>query len=116
MTNDNKKFLTEKVLENECWHEWRNDEEELDRQCHKCKSWQTRVGVNRTFTTEADMMDLFRAINKAGKWDAFDNFTWERRSGKRPSVAHTAWLFLRSTPEEFEAACQMVCDFIRTQS
>ena len=34
------------------------------------------------FTTRDDMMDLYEAIEKAGKWDDFDNYCNVRRNEK----------------------------------
>jgi len=62
------------------------------------------------FTTRDDMMDLYEAIEKAGKWDDFDNYSWNYRKGVNPEISHTTWLFCLSGVG-YEDRCQMVSEF-----
>ena len=71
-------------------------------------------GINRTFTTRDDMMDLYQVIEKAGKWDDFDNYSWNYRKGVKPEISHTTWLFCLSGVG-YEDRCQMVAEFLEKE-
>lgn len=79
------------------------------RYCVVPKNHQTR-----TFTTEADMMTLYRAIQKMGKWGSFylyslQRFT-EREDAKIDPCGMMSWLFCLNG-EGYEERCQMVADW-----
>ena len=67
------------------------------------------------FTTRDDMMDLYEAIKKAGKWRNFLNWVFNDleepgRGDSYYSTASIAWLFCLSG-EGYEDRCQMVEEF-----
>ena len=115
-------FLTEKVLK-ECWHEWRKyTEVGLQAKC-SCGilfdvTTYNRADIlykhkNRTFDNRTDMMDLYEAIERDGKWDTF---FWDVASLCYPRIygigcsETTAWLFCLYG-EGYEDRCKMVAEF-----
>ena len=104
MDDETRQFLTEKVL-GECWYV---------PVCAYCgspnKDFALPLEENRTFSTRDDMMDLYQEIEKAGKWDDFDNYSWNYRKGVNPEISHTTWLFCLSGVG-YEDRCQMVSEF-----
>ena len=68
---------------------------------------------NRTFDNRDDMMDLYEAIEKDGKWDTF---FWNVASLCRPRIhgigcsETTTWLFCLNG-EGYEDRCKMVAEF-----
>jgi hypothetical protein len=56
------------------------------------------------------MMDLYQAIEKAGKWDDFDNYSWNYRKGVKPEISHTTWLFCLDG-KDYEPRCKLVSEF-----
>ena len=122
MDDETRQFLTEKVL-GECWHEpdsecalgrEYNGGEMIKQKCLKCGCLLSTTyqiyEENRTFDNRDDMMDLYQAIEKAGKWDDFDNYSWNYRKGVKPEISHTTWLFCLSG-EGYEDRCKMVAEF-----
>jgi hypothetical protein len=120
MDIETRKYLTEKVL-GECWHD--EDEYIPPYECQdfhggkmpflgdpRCHHFQCKPPDNCAFTTRDDMMDLYQAIEKAGKWDDFDNYSWNYRKGVKPEISHTTWLFCLSG-EGYEDRCKMVAEF-----
>jgi hypothetical protein len=68
MPEEAKRFLTEEVL-GECWHQ--------ESMCYpkgKCAICGCSIFNRRTFTTDQDMVDLFRGLVKMGKWVEFVTF------------------------------------------
>lgn len=70
--------------------------------------------VNRTFTTERDMMTLYRKLWETGKWEDF----WCAKHLAVPfntigssTGKFSAWLFCLSG-EGYEEACKRVDDFL----
>ena len=97
-------FLTEKVLK-ECWHCFIGD---LGR-CGKCGKYDS----NRKFNSRNDMMDLYEAIERDGKWE---DFFWDFAFQRKPEnygfgeAETTTWLFCLSG-EGYEDRCKMVAEF-----
>jgi len=121
MNEQDQKLLTEKM--GECWHEpdsecalgrEYNGGEMIKQKCLKCGCLLSTTyqiyEENRTFDNRDDMMDLYQAIEKAGKWDDFDNYSWNYRKGVKPEISHTTWLFCLSG-EGYEDRCKMVAEF-----
>jgi hypothetical protein len=122
LTEVDKQYATEKIL-GECWHEgilldakkWKNIWRcscgtgftylKDDMQVH-CKI------NNRPFTTQADVMALYVAIFKAGKWRDFGVFAYEKWDEESSSNWFDAWLFCLSG-EGYEERCKMVADFMK---
>ena len=108
-------FLTENVLK-ECWHIWVNEYDKFPgAYCSKCKQDLTQLfgDGNRTFNNRNDLMDLYQAIEKDGKWDEFFWFSASRCNPKRDGLGcseTTAWLFCLSG-EGYEDRCKMVAEF-----
>jgi hypothetical protein len=73
LTDEQKKMLTEEVL-GECWHEG-SMPINCGYRCIKCGDTYT---VNRPFTTDADMMALYRAIRKNDSWFSFCDFARQK--------------------------------------
>ena len=84
------------------------------RQVMDTREKQTRQALTKENMTlqssRDDMMDLYQAIEKAGKWDDFDNYSWNYRKGVKPEISHTTWLFCLSG-EGYEDRCKMVAEF-----
>ena len=119
MNDDRRKMLTEYI--GEVWVE------------HDNPSQQIYVGKvcidkstlsNRTFSTRDDMMDLYQAIEKAGKWRNFLNWVFNDleepdRGDSYYSTASIAWLFCLCkrwvtwdlSGEGYEDRCKMVSEF-----
>ena len=100
-------FLTEQVLK-ECWHSkteiWAKDI------CRRCGQLPYD---NRTFDNRDDMMDLYEAIERDGKWeDFFWDFAFQRKPENygfgEPET--TTWLFCLSG-EGYEDRCKMIAEF-----
>ena len=101
-------FLTENVLK-ECYHDGRTPFN-CGFKCRKCGNTFT---TNRTFDNRNDMMDLYEAIEKDGKWeDFFWDFAFQRKPENyglgEPET--TIWLFCLSG-EGYEQRCKMVAEF-----
>jgi hypothetical protein len=101
MTDENKKLLTKYLGER-----WR------DKTVEDVFEWQD----NRTFTSRADMMDLYQAIVKKRKWD---KFLWHIKwiiLPNREEFVHSKdidqWLFCLSG-EGHEERCQMIAGWIK---
>lgn len=94
MTDDQKKMLTEEILD-ECWHELARNPHGNPRYigiCSKCKQDLTEVfgDGNRTFTTWQDLGDLKRKIVEMGEWDEFIDFTLEEHGSLGPVFSNEA--------------------------
>ena len=115
-------FLTEKVLK-ECWHEWRKyPEVGLQAKC-SCGilfdvTTYNRADIlykhkNRTFDNRTDMMGLYEAIERDGKWE---DFFWDFAFQRKPpdygygSLETATWLFCLSG-EGYEDRCKMIAEF-----
>jgi hypothetical protein len=70
--------------------------------------------TNCTFTTEADMLAVYRKLVETGKWD---EFCGEAHKCKyNPPYAWNdffAWLFCLSTPSEIPDRMAMVAEFVK---
>ena len=113
-----KQFLTERVLK-ECWHEWRYIKGQIKYErweCVKCPAYcigSAGEYKNRTFDNRTDMMDLYEAIERDGKWE---DFFWDFAFQRKPEnygfgeAETTTWLFCLSG-EGYEDRCKMVAEF-----
>lgn len=104
LTEDDRKLLTEKVLD-ECWKPG------LVGFPYNFKG---KVYSNRTFTTPQDQKDLMRAIEKKEKWDRFFYYTITVYLQDCPPIeqtreGHNFWL-----DDQEERFCKLVADFWRT--
>ncbi len=94
-------FLTEKVL-GKCYH----DGSSVLMAGYHCKKCDKIFTCNRTYSTDADMMALYRAINRKGVWGKFFDWAyeeyWKENSGTHRKF--TAWLFCFDEPELETAA------------
>ena len=101
-------FLTEKVLK-ECWHYGRTPFN-CGFKCRKCGNTFT---TNRTFDNRNDLMDLYEAIEKDGKWE---DFFWDFAFQRKPEnyglgeAETSVWLFCLDG-KDYEARCKMVAEF-----
>ena len=83
--------------------------------CKKCKEMWSGLNYknNRTFTTEADMMKLYRQIEKDEKWE---DFFWDFAFQRKPEnyglgeAETSVWLFCLDG-KDYEAQCKMVAAF-----
>jgi hypothetical protein len=117
MTDERRKLLTEKLL-GECWHIPKVNMEPLawvggqGTHCFICKrcgnpypiTWQPS-----TFTTDTDMLAVFRKIRDKGKLRDFINYVCSRVEATIPRqpVYFMQWLFLDNP----ERACCLAADF-----
>ena len=120
MTEDDKKKLTKWM--GECWHE--EDIEYTKKAirdprhrsvfaiCSKCKKTYGRSKRDRTFTTDADMMAVFRKLAEKCEWEKF--YQWAMPKYAEIEKIYTgvmqqrfvAWLL--HDPERF---CSLVAEF-----
>lgn len=107
----------------ECWHE---DQSSIYHPCccscgkeygediYRCFTDHLELS-NRTFTTQADMMDLYKKLHEVGKWGEFISdtyFKWEGGQMLLPAEGDfIAWLFCLSG-EGYEERCGMVDEFL----
>ena len=108
MEDETRRYLTEKVL-GECWHS------NIPTSSICCKCRDVVSVIPRTFDNHSDMMDLYQAIEKAGKWINFLNWVFNDleepyRGDSYYSTASIAWLFCLSG-EGYEDRCKMVAEF-----
>lgn len=106
-------FLTEKVLK-ECYHEGSS----LLNAGYHCRKCDKIFTCNRTYSTEADMMELYRAIHREGKSKSEDfmRFMMDRNPDKYYNFPYdyiqnfNGWLFCLSG-EGYEERCKMIAEF-----
>ena len=110
MTDERRKKLTEKLL-GECWHEW--VAKGVYTECSKCGEINLTETENRTFTTDADMMAVFRAIRDKGIWNQFEPYCWKKSElkGLEGLDEFMPWLFLDNP----ERACCLAVMFLEEQ-
>ncbi|MDD5095865.1 MAG: hypothetical protein PHV74_16055 [Dehalococcoidia bacterium] len=120
MNNTDRKLLIKYL--GECNHQWlftRLSSVDGMSVCQICGKmvWDGEKVINRrTFTTRDDMMDLYGAVVKAGKWDEFAQYCYEQHGEKgAPCWDDDAWLFCLSG-EGYEDRCQMVAEWIKEAS
>lgn len=99
-----KKFLTENVL-GEYWGADQRPGGDLP---------------NRPFNNQDDMMDLYKALRKSGRWDDFLVFLWPEYIDASKYLSNTnlkasrgaliAWLFCLGD-EDYESRCKLVAEF-----
>jgi hypothetical protein len=119
MTDERRKLLTEKLL-GECWHIPKVNMEPLawvggqGTHCFICKrcgnpypiTWQPS-----TFTTDTDMLAVFRKIEGNGLWDFYMLFVDKVYRESKSYVGLTAWLFLDNP----ERACCLAAMWLEEQ-
>lgn len=106
MNDDRRKMLTEYI--GECW---------IEIVASPYRSDGIAENKNRTFTTRDDMMDLYQAIEKAGKWSEYDGedyavLRWidcETARHEKDSD-YDAWLFCLDG-KDYEPRCKLVSEF-----
>lgn len=113
MIDTDRKLLTAYL--GECWHEQDDRYETM----HVCKICKQRVGPNRIFSTEPDMMALYRRMVEK-KGEEFCNCVGEKWESIRCYVDmdipdFTAWLFCLSG-EGYEERCQVVADWLKEKA
>jgi hypothetical protein len=116
-----KQFLTEKVLK-EQWHELFLNMPKVKCSCGKEFFALSLDALNehrtRTYDTEADMMELYRRIEKDGKWDDFvkhTNAKWGENAAlymvvEEAIADYIAWLFCLNG-KNYEDLCKVVAEF-----
>ncbi len=118
-------FLTERVL-GECWHEWiKRPEVGLQAKCscgmlYDVTSYNRAdilyIHRNRTFDNRNDLLDLYEAIYRDGKWKEFETEIFERAfipyyyKEAKAINNFNAWLFCLSS-EGYEDRCKMAAEF-----
>ena len=116
MTDERRMILTEKLL-GECWHIKKEPRTMSGYICERCgdyTKWGSGYDVNgnRTFTSDADMLAVFRKIRDAGKWVEFIGFVAKQMTlGSMHAEHFMIWLFLDNP----ERACCLAADFLEEQ-
>jgi len=116
MTDEMRKRLTEELL-GECWHEPISLTACTCQRTGIVNSYIHCSNMNRTFTTDANMMAVFRKIRDVGKWSEFDNFCYRiYKSGVFTQtidyiIRYNPWLFLDNP----ERACCLAARFLEGQ-
>jgi hypothetical protein len=124
MDDADRKLLTEYL--GECWHEPgdRVSKESPVIQCAKCKKYYHPMSGFHTFTTLTNMMDLYEAIVKKGKWWEFVDYAGNQDTEHSVTEFETtfqifasiaSWLFCLNG-QGYEERCQMVADWIKEAS
>jgi hypothetical protein len=100
-------FLTEKVLK-ECYHEGSS----LLNAGYHCRKCDKIFSCNRTFDNRSDLLDLYEAIYRDGKWDDFSEGTrWKHTMFSAEDFAEVSeWLFCLNS-KGHEERCKMVAEF-----
>ena len=116
-----KQFLTERVLK-EQWHELFLNMPKVKCSCGKEFFALSLDALNehrtRTFTTEADMMALYRQIEKNGKWVSYGFERWiyqryyapDALAGYMSGTTFTKWLFCLDG-KDYEDRCKKAAEF-----
>jgi len=118
-----KQLLTEEVL-GECWHDYGKWFDNPG--AFRCKKCGMRFGTRRTFATRSDMMDLYQAIQKTGRWNEFMHYAFNTEEPLNTDTTMTLdedcpgsrfydenfiiWLVCLNG-EDYEKRCQMVADW-----
>jgi len=109
MDIETRKYLTEKVL-GECWHK-------TDRSTLRCIKCGIRLNYfnHRTFNSRNDLLDLYEATHKDGKWEPLyeylrNNYLMGKGTDECISSGLKAWLICLSG-EGYEDRCKMVSEF-----
>lgn len=92
MNNEMRKMLTEKLLE-ECWHEPISLTACTCQRTGIVNSYIHCSNMNRTFTTDANMLAVFRKIRDIGMWDPFIACAFHKYD-LGSMYGFTEWLFL----------------------
>lgn len=109
MTDEKRKRLTEKLLD-KCWHEW--VAKGVYTECSKCGEINLTETENRTFTTDADMLAVFRKIRDVGKLRHFFVYAIDRKGSDIEDWDELmCWLFLDNP----ERACCLAAMFWEEQ-
>lgn len=119
LTYEQRKRLTEYL--GECWHTFRSSNYlSFPDRCLDCDAYITSSS-RRTFTTDADMMALYRAIYKKGKWSKFIIYTEKTYCFQLQldSIRHNlhnfnAWLFCLDG-KDYEARCCLVAEWLEVR-
>ena len=108
-------FLTEKVLK-ECWHNLEIQDYELCPDvfgiCKKCNEVFEIGTENRPYDNHSDLLDLYEAIYRDGKWDDFSGGArWKHTMfSAEDFVEMSVWFFCLSG-EGYEDRCQMAYEW-----
>ena len=118
MTDEMRKMLTEFL--GECWHEWgwvsggglvcKHCSIDLYGNNNLFHNKVMGKPDHRTFTTDADMMAVFRKIRDAKRWGAFREYAFLKWFDKPDSV-FSVWLFLDNP----ERACCLAAMWLEEQ-
>lgn len=127
LTEDKRKFLTEKVL-GECRHTFiwipggglqcKNCNIDLYGEGNYTYEQVLETPKPRTFTTVQDRHDVFKALGKIEKWNGFiDYIDSEDRVKQKHVIPHTwdklmQWLCIKDEPEHIEMLMELVCEFM----
>lgn len=113
----------------ECWHSawlatgngWNDGLKDREYCCNCSKvvwSAKEKESARRTFTTEDDMLALYRKLFDEKRWHKFTVFAKTRFSFNDYDQVHTnietgfyAWLFCLNCPEQIPERCKMVARF-----
>jgi hypothetical protein len=115
LTKEQKKALTEFL--GECWHEYGIDSEGYESSCIKCHTWRCQQ-ERRAFTSESDMMALYRRLHEVKKWKEFylwavKKSTYEIYEGfELYDYEMSAYLFCLSRTG-YEEWCGMCAEFLK---
>jgi hypothetical protein len=102
-------FLTEKVLK-ECYHEGSS----LLNAGYHCRKCDKIFSCNRTFDNRNDLLDLYEAINRDGKWGKYIIYSYETfEKSNLCSVSEGEYIayLLCLDGKEYEDRCKMVAEF-----
>jgi hypothetical protein len=110
MTEEMRKLLTEKLLGG-CWHEPISLTACTCQRTGIVNSYIHCSNMNRTFTTDANMMAVFRKIEGNGLWDFYMLFVDKVYRESKSYVGLTAWLFLDNP----ERACCLAAMWLEEQ-
>ena len=119
MTDEWRKLLTEKLL-GECWHIKKEPRTMSGYICERCgdyTKWGSGYDVNgnRTFTSDADMLAVFRKIRDVGKWDEFYWWSVKYFTESKDDIGGGNSSYMRWLLDDPERACCLAAMFLEEQ-
>jgi len=64
------------------------------------------------FTTHPDLIALYEAVERAGKWEELEGYLGKRWAVSDPDQGAAQWLFCLNHPEQIPERMKMVCEWI----
>lgn len=105
LTDERRKALT--LYLGECWHGI-EDKCLYGARCDKCGD--NLLKFKRTFDNRNDLMDLYEAIEKDGKWFSYEEKLFDNYKLGSYGGLYIPWLFCLDK-DDYQDRCKMVAKF-----